>query len=475
MSKHQHQQTLSPEKYIRTRARALPIGPCYINTNWRDSGKAMITVTRVHINGNITFGAFLVDLYCLGVKEAFWDFNRHPADFEKYIDGQQNGNPYGIRVMRTDYVLVHNIIYGAVEYAGEIGFYPHRSFEPAKYILEEDDEHVKLINIEFGYKGKPFYISSPVNPAEKNRVLAHLNNKLGPGNFNFITEEDADEFFEKEDEADAVNYKDSEVKRDTIKNFVERTNLSGKGLMKDPDELGKLMEAGDVVFYHYMTTKDELEKASGIIAGLFGFRITKEIFSEEMLFGKSPGRANMNEIRREAEKIWHMIYEDENLAEGLQSAERMIAKYPGIPVFEYIHLRFLEIKTGMSKLLPVFKQRLDRDPDYLPYIYMYAESLILNKPADITIRQMDDSAHLKNLYPGRTSYCIEEALLYIHLLNLNYMESGNFVMVEELFSYLDYHHPGLLPETEMFTAKLAKIPFVRKWCENWLKENNTVN
>lgn len=34
----------SPENYIRTRARLLPIGKCYINEGWAESGFASIVV-----------------------------------------------------------------------------------------------------------------------------------------------------------------------------------------------------------------------------------------------------------------------------------------------------------------------------------------------------------------------------------------------------------------------------------------------
>ena len=215
MSKHQNQQRLSPEKYIRTRARTLPVGDCYINSDWLEAGKAMITVTRVHINGNITFGMYLVDLFCLGVKDTMWDFNKSPVEFREFIEMQRNKYTDDVKIVRSDYVLVHNIIYGALEFAEESGFTPHKGFELSRFILEEDDNRIPLIEIEFGFKGKPLYISNPVNPREKNRVLSHLKMKAGQGNYYFITEEEADDFFRHEEdntapdgdsESDAVKY-----------------------------------------------------------------------------------------------------------------------------------------------------------------------------------------------------------------------------------------------------------------------------
>lgn len=59
-------QKLSPENYIRQKARSLPIYECWITSNWKNSGLASICISRIHSNGNLTLGMYLVDLYCLG-------------------------------------------------------------------------------------------------------------------------------------------------------------------------------------------------------------------------------------------------------------------------------------------------------------------------------------------------------------------------------------------------------------------------
>jgi len=220
MNKQKHK-PLSPENYIRTRSRTLPIGNCYINHDWRETGSAMINVSRWHINGHITHATYMVDLYCLGVTEAFWSFNQHPGDFDKFIEHIRSGREYNLRFTVADYPLVHNIIYGAVEFAGEFGIRPHKSFELAKYILEEDDENVPVIDIEFGFKGKPLFISGPGNTEDKNRVLTHLDKTLGRDNFYFIIDAEANEFFKKEfqEDDDKIDYHDPETKKNLSKNF----------------------------------------------------------------------------------------------------------------------------------------------------------------------------------------------------------------------------------------------------------------
>src|SRR5690606_26262263 len=66
---------LSPAAYIRKKARNLPISKCYVQSLWKDTGMSSVFVTRAHKNGNLTVGLYLVDLKCLGIKNALYQFN----------------------------------------------------------------------------------------------------------------------------------------------------------------------------------------------------------------------------------------------------------------------------------------------------------------------------------------------------------------------------------------------------------------
>lgn len=150
--KRSNPQFLSPEKYIRTRARNLAIGTCYINENWKEAGEAFIVVTRRHTNGNLTIGFYLVDIFALGVKDTGYKFNQSPAEVNEFFQR------FTLQHEEANYLLVHNIIYGAIEFAEEYGHTPHKDFHVTRFILEEDDERVPLVDIEFGRDGEPFYI-----------------------------------------------------------------------------------------------------------------------------------------------------------------------------------------------------------------------------------------------------------------------------------------------------------------------------
>ena len=149
---------LDPIEYIKTKSRTLPIGKCYINSNWYEKGLASIIVTRQHTTGNFTVGMYIVDTFCKGVAETYMLFNGSSEDLRLNIELHIPPEGELITLMEVDYILAHNIIYGAIAFAEENGYKPHKDFEITKKILEEDNEDIELIEIEFGVDGKPFLI-----------------------------------------------------------------------------------------------------------------------------------------------------------------------------------------------------------------------------------------------------------------------------------------------------------------------------
>lgn len=202
---------LSPENYIRQKARSLPVFECWINEGWEDSGMANIAISRIHTNGNITFCIYLVDLLCLGIKDTGYKFNVTETEYrdflERYLDRMS--------MKMVDYALVHNIILAAVEFAEEYGFKPHKDFTSVtEFMLEEDTEDIELIEIECGQDGKPFYMQGPYDDeAKANKILKQLERTAGPGNFDFVKEfdfEDDDDFDEDDDDWDEDEEEDED-------------------------------------------------------------------------------------------------------------------------------------------------------------------------------------------------------------------------------------------------------------------------
>lgn len=207
------QPPLSPEKYIRLKARTLPVAACYINEDWQECGEANILVVRSHKSGNYTTGAFLVDTYCLGVKEAFCSFNITPLDLDRVLQKMPN---------RTDitYNEAHNIIYGALTYAEEeAGVSAHHSFGLAQYMLEEDTDEIPLIEYEFGKDQQPFLVVK--SQFEANKYLPKLREIQGD-DVPFLIGDDSLDAGQARAEANSLSAEDTPLFADKLLAAMER-------------------------------------------------------------------------------------------------------------------------------------------------------------------------------------------------------------------------------------------------------------
>ncbi|MCK5906759.1 MAG: hypothetical protein KAG37_04170, partial [Flavobacteriales bacterium] len=139
MAKSKTDSNLSPEKYIKTRARTLEIKDCYISENWRSAGIATIIVSRQHKDSNITHALFQVDLLAQGVINTFFEFNLAGDKYPQVIDYYKKEQ----NLVSCPYDLVHQIIYGAYNFASESNLKPHKDFALTQFVLEPKSFKVK--------------------------------------------------------------------------------------------------------------------------------------------------------------------------------------------------------------------------------------------------------------------------------------------------------------------------------------------
>lgn len=164
------QQFLSPEQYLKQKARSLEIGKCYISEELEDCGEGVIFVTRNHKGGKVSMGFYLVDIYCLGVKDSHYGLRMEEEEMQEYISNY-------VKMRECSYEEAHNWIYGAIAFAEEGGIEPDKSFALTQYMLEEDTDEIPLIEYEFGKNGQHFLVCHSVS--EANRYLPILREHLG--------------------------------------------------------------------------------------------------------------------------------------------------------------------------------------------------------------------------------------------------------------------------------------------------------
>ncbi|RLD65161.1 MAG: hypothetical protein DRI95_09320 [Bacteroidetes bacterium] len=172
---------LSPEKYIVQKGRDLEFHECLINDNWRKSGLAIVTVCKKMPSGNLVAGLYLLDIYCLGLKNTLYNFNMSSLEYKDFIE-RSYSREEGMDSCETTFA--HNIIYGTIDYAEDLGFSPNKDFKITEYLLVPNLISDEIDEIEFGKDGKPLFIQGPHDNAVK--IINKLNETVGEGNYHYI-------------------------------------------------------------------------------------------------------------------------------------------------------------------------------------------------------------------------------------------------------------------------------------------------
>lgn len=186
---------LTPKKYIETKCRQLPIDKCLMDFT---AGFVSVLIVRKMPSGNFIIGSYLLDTFCLGLKDTGFRFNVDATECEMYI----NMHASALEDLKpANYVEAHNYIFGAIGYAEDLGFKPNKDFALTQYILEEDHDAIEFIEYEFGSEGKPLYIPGPYD--DKNKIIATLKRTVGIGNYDvMLPDGDYSDTFEDDEDYD---------------------------------------------------------------------------------------------------------------------------------------------------------------------------------------------------------------------------------------------------------------------------------
>lgn len=176
---------LSQDDYMRKVMRSLPVEKCYVNTDWQEQGMAHAIVVRRRPDGKFALVNYLVDTFCLGVKDVFWRTRLDDLDIKEIIDNYKGR----IDLEECSYATVHNLVLGAIEFAEEGGIEPCREWAVGQYGLDEDSDDIELIEFDYGLDGQHFL--NTYTRAEGAKYLPILRAHLGD-NFSYQFEDEED-------------------------------------------------------------------------------------------------------------------------------------------------------------------------------------------------------------------------------------------------------------------------------------------
>ncbi len=146
-------------------------------------GMGNVLIARTSGGGRrVEVGSFLIDAWCLGVKNAF-HVDTDPDGFRKVLERCSDSQT----MEPTPPDRARKLIEAAVNYARNLGFEPHPDFRTAARVLGGLRAADCAENFTFGKDGKPLYFQGPHETgAQAERILQHLKRRCGEGNFHYV-------------------------------------------------------------------------------------------------------------------------------------------------------------------------------------------------------------------------------------------------------------------------------------------------
>ena len=159
-----------------------PIHEALVPSKLFELGMGTLLFSRLLPDGRIAMAGFLVDMYCLGVKNAFIAIvpkAEYPMR-RSNLSSKENLQP-------TEPTCLRKLVEGSVAYAQDLGFSPHRDYALASQIFGDVQVADCSTRFEYGHDGKPFYVSGPnETEAQVQAILAQLRRRVGEGNYDYL-------------------------------------------------------------------------------------------------------------------------------------------------------------------------------------------------------------------------------------------------------------------------------------------------
>jgi hypothetical protein len=160
-----------------------PILHCYAMAEIWQEGIGQVFLSRQLNNGQVAFASFLVDIYCLGVKDAVSHIAPQPLYKEEFFDKMARQSD----LIKFKPECARKLVEGAVQYAHDLGLTPHPDYHKAKKIFGDISAADCSTIFEYGQDGKPFFISGPDDdPARCRYIINTLRTTCGDDGFHYV-------------------------------------------------------------------------------------------------------------------------------------------------------------------------------------------------------------------------------------------------------------------------------------------------
>ncbi len=448
------QQFLSPENYIKTKGRTIPLHECIINTDWDERKMANIVISRKHTNGNVTYCVYLIDLLCVGVKSTYFGFNVEMDEYNEMINQLKSD----LECQSIDYVLAHNIIYGATSFAGIFEILPHKDFiKTTQYFLEEDTDDIELIDVDFGRKQIPFFIANDFyTKAQANIIIQKLEKVLGKGNADYVFGDfDVKDLNDEIEEGDDLD-EDERYSFFKLLKPLERAELFKKianqeELNPSDESLIDLIKLANTILYLDLCDEKVIDSFIYKWDKEFNLPIEEENFLE--LVG------NHSPLDKKLIKLIPKL--SKQIASGSQKPnvklKKELQEYLDNPLLCFIYLRLIENEEDKTE----YKQQLSTFTSLYPNYPMFKMENLKNRKNEgekITAKDILP----QNIFNGQESVTTSEMFQYLTLKMSVECTPKSFNVLQALEVWALEKPIGEIHQTQfLFYVQMLKIEYLK--------------
>ena len=169
------------------RAAAAPLRACLVQDSVFQSGVGMVFLARKIGAGDLALGGFLVDAYCLGVKDAMFQ-ELDEGEMEELLDGAAATSP----LAPVDPPYARKLLRDDAAYARSLGLPPHPDYASVELLFGDVAADACDVEFEFGHEGRSLYVPGPTeSPTQIRRRTDRLRRRLGDDGFDVGTPEEA--------------------------------------------------------------------------------------------------------------------------------------------------------------------------------------------------------------------------------------------------------------------------------------------
>ena len=156
-----------------------PFFECLVSANIFDSGLGSVFFSRRISPVTLELSVFLVDAWCLGVKNAFSRRVSH-GEYQEVVGTSKRSE--NLEEQSPEHA--RKLVEGAVECADSLGFRPDPDYAQARLIFGTVDSGQCNQEFIFGYDGRPHFVAGPYETRQKcERIVRQLTESCGQGNF----------------------------------------------------------------------------------------------------------------------------------------------------------------------------------------------------------------------------------------------------------------------------------------------------